>query len=128
MVYLPICFSQHVFSVTHTSSPSTVSVISPSKPLAPSWRAATAARAQGAVGEGGEGGAAPFDLGANQMRAMVLSGLSGDHWEVGPRSAAELREAATHYEQAAALTHAPALTAEYAAVAEACRSDALDLL
>ena len=87
MVYLPICFSQHVFSVTHTSSPSTVSILSPSKPLAPSGGAlrqrpglkALSARVVRA---------APFDLGANQMRAMVLSGLSGDHWEVGPRSAA----------------------------------------
>jgi len=44
----------------------------------------------------------PDDLQANQMRAEVLSGQYGA-WEAGPRSAAELREAATHYERAAAL-------------------------
>ena len=38
------------------------------------------------------------------MRALVLSGRCGA-WRVGPRSAAELREAATHYERAAALLH-----------------------
>ena len=65
--------------------------------------------AQGAVGEGGEGGAGR--LGANEMRATVLSGQC-DAWEAGPRSAAELREAATHFERAAALCPAPAVKAD----------------
>ena len=41
---------------------------------------------------------------AFQMRAMVLSGLSGGKWEVGYRSAAELKEAVTHYDRAARLS------------------------
>ena len=48
---------------------------------------------------------------AHQMRAAVLRGRFGA-WEAGPRSAAELREAATHYERAAALCPAPAVKAE----------------
>ena len=51
----------------------------------------------------------------------MLSGLGGDAWEAGPRSAAELREAATHYERAAALSPAPALKAKYASTAALCR-------
>ena len=47
--------------------------------------------------------AAPDDGQANKMRAVVLSGLSRGTWEAGPRSAAELREAATHYDRTAAL-------------------------
>ena len=39
--------------------------------------------------------AAPNDWAANTMRAHVLSGKSGA-WEAGPRSAAELSEAAKH--------------------------------
>ena len=41
--------------------------------------------------------AAPHDLAANEMRAEVLSGKSGA-WEAGPRSAAELSEAAKRLE------------------------------
>ena len=41
--------------------------------------------------------AAPNDWAANLMRAYVLSGKSGA-WEAGPRSAAELSEAAKHLE------------------------------
>ena len=78
--------------------------------------------AQGAVGEGCVR-AAPNDLGANQMRAMVLSGLSGA-WEAGPRSAAELKKAATHYERAAALSDAPVWKAEFSGLADWCRSQA----
>ena len=37
------------------------------------------------------------------MRADVLSG-EGCAWEAGPRSAAELREAAAHFDRAAALS------------------------
>jgi hypothetical protein len=44
--------------------------------------------------------AAPDDWQAHQMRAIVLSGMDGA-WE--ECSAAELREAATHFERAAAL-------------------------
>ena len=60
--------------------------------------------------------AAP-DLGANSMRAIVLC---GQHyaWEAGPRSSAELREAATHFDRAAALHPAPAVKAELARNAE----------
>ena len=54
------------------------------------------------------------------MRATVLSGMS-DAWEVGPRSAAELEEAATHCERAAALSLAPAGKAAFAGAADACR-------
>ena len=55
------------------------------------------------------------------MRTDVLSGMSGA-WEVGPRSAAELKEAATHCERAAALCDAPALKADFATSAGWCRS------
>ena len=49
--------------------------------------------------------AAPDDVGAHRMRAFVLCGHCRA-WEAGPRSAAELSEAAAHYERAAALhTH-----------------------
>ena len=68
--------------------------------------------------------AAPNDVAANQMRADVLIGLCDGAWEVGPRSAAELREAATHYERAAALCNAPVMSAEYAGLADWCRSQA----
>ena len=54
--------------------------------------------------------AAPDDVEANKMRACVLSGQCVA-WEAGPRSAAELREAATHYERAAALQPAPVVKA-----------------
>ena len=77
--------------------------------------------AQGAVGEGGEGlRAAPDNLIANQMRAMVLAGGSSA-WEAGPRSAAELKEAATHFDRAAALHPAPAGKAMMTDNAACCR-------
>ena len=65
--------------------------------------------------------AAPNDLVANEMRAMVLCGQDDD-WKAGPRSAAELKKAATHYERAAALTPAPAGKAQLAGFADSCRS------
>ena len=65
--------------------------------------------------------AAPNDGPANQMRAMVLTGRC-DAWEAGPRSAAELEEAATYYELAAALSPAPAVKAQLIACADFCRS------
>ena len=66
--------------------------------------------------------AAPNDLIANKMRAAVLSGQCGGAWEEGPRSAAELKEAATLYDRVAALCPAPAMTAEYTGRADRCRS------
>ena len=60
---------------------------------------------------------------AHQMRAAVLRGRFGA-WEAGPRSAAELREAATHYERAAALHPAPVVKAGYAENAAWCRGQA----
>ena len=65
--------------------------------------------------------AAPDDEEAHKMRAIVLCGRSYDAWEAGPRSAAELREAATHWERAAALCPAPAAKAQFTDFAEACR-------
>ena len=64
--------------------------------------------------------AVPNDEVANQMRASVLSGQHGA-FEVGPRSAAELMEAATHFERAAALQPAPAAKAEFTSQASQCR-------
>ena len=68
--------------------------------------------------------ATPNDQGANQMRAMVLTGQSCP-WEAVPRSAAELTEAATHYDRAAALHTAPVAKAEFANAADRCRSQAM---
>ena len=67
--------------------------------------------------------AVPDDAIANEMRAVVLGGLSGT-WEAGPRSAAELKEAATHFVRAAAVCSAPAMKANSAAGAECCRRKA----
>jgi len=67
--------------------------------------------------------AAPDDAHAHQMRALVLSGQCFA-WEAGPRSAAELKEAATHYERAAPLCPAPAAKAHCAGYAAQCRSRA----
>ena len=67
--------------------------------------------------------AAPNDAGTNEMRALVLIGQSST-WEAGPRSAVELREAATHFERAAALHPAPAVKAQFAGNAAWCRSQA----
>ena len=67
--------------------------------------------------------AAPNDVTACHMRAVVLGGWCAA-WEAGPRSAAELVEAATHYERAAALSDAPAVKADYASFAAGCRSGA----
>ena len=65
--------------------------------------------------------AAPDELGANQMRARVLGGQGGA-WEEGPRSAAELNGAATHFDRAAALCPAPAMKADFTKLADFCRS------
>ena len=67
--------------------------------------------------------AAPDEDVAHQMRAFVLCGqLSA--WEAGPRSAAELREAAAHFDRAAALCPAPAGKADFADMAARCRRQA----
>ena len=58
------------------------------------------------------------------MRAMVLGGLPAGAWEAGPRSAAELREAAAHFERAAALHPVPAIKAHLAEGAAWCRGQA----
>ena len=68
--------------------------------------------------------AAPDDMLAHNMRAEVLSGKSYGTWEVGLRSAAELKEAAKHFERTAALCPAPAMKAELAEQAARCRSEA----
>ena len=44
--------------------------------------------------------------------------------KAGPRSAAELKEAATHHERAAALCNAPAGKADLVRFADSCRSRA----
>ena len=67
--------------------------------------------------------AAPNQAGANNMRAGVLSGGYGA-WVAGPRSAAQLREAATHYERAAAVCNPPVVRAQLASSADWCRSRA----
>ena len=52
-----------------------------------------------------------------------MHGWIGGRWEVaGPRSLAELREAATHYERVAALQPAPAVKTIFADQAAGCRS------
>ena len=45
-------------------------------------------------------------------------------WEAGPRSAAELKQAATHFDRAAALNPAPAAKAKLAGKAALCRRQA----
>ena len=64
--------------------------------------------------------AIPNDLIANTMRALVLRG-QGVTWEAGPRLSAELKEAASHFERAAALHPAPVGKAQLANNAERCR-------
>ena len=68
--------------------------------------------------------AAPNDCQANKMRAAVLGRRSGGSWEAGPRSVAEFKEAATHYDRAAALHIAPAGKAHLAGAAAQCRRQA----
>ena len=64
--------------------------------------------------------AAPDSVHAHQMRALVLRGHC-DAWEAGPRSVEQLREAATHFERAGALHHAPAIKAQMEEFADTCR-------
>ena len=67
---------------------------------------------------------APNCKGASRMRAIVLHGNSCGAWEAGPRSAAELTEAAMNYERTAALSNAPAVKINFAFIAGQCRSEA----
>jgi tetratricopeptide (TPR) repeat protein len=67
--------------------------------------------------------AAPGGMEAHQMRAGVLIGQYAA-WEAGPRSAAELKEAAVHFDRAAALHPAPAVKASLAGKAVWCRRQA----
>ena len=62
-------------------------------------------------------------LGMHGMRAAVLSGWNLA-WESGPRSSAELKEAAEHYGRAAQLTHGPSQERELEIFAAALRRDA----
>ena len=71
--------------------------------------------------------AAPNNGPAIGMRAKVLSGLSGG-WEVGPRSAAELMEAAAHFERAAAIDPAPAFKVELTGLADRCRTKSVGVI
>ena len=57
------------------------------------------------------------------MRAVVLAGKL-PAWESGPRSAADLKEAATHYERAAALTSPPGQKCQAESDAAALRRQA----
>ena len=65
--------------------------------------------------------AAPNVANALTMRALVLSGRCRA-WALGPRSAAEVTEAAAYFDQSAALTNAPAVKAEKTRLAGLCRS------
>ena len=67
--------------------------------------------------------AAPNEVLAVDMRAMVLSDFD-NAWEVGPRSAAELKEAAAHFDRCAVLSDAPAWEAQSFELADWCRSQA----
>jgi tetratricopeptide (TPR) repeat protein len=67
--------------------------------------------------------AAPDAVQAHGIRAVALSGKCAA-WEAGPRSAAELMEAASHYDRAAALCPAPEVKAQYASRAAWCRATA----
>jgi tetratricopeptide (TPR) repeat protein len=68
--------------------------------------------------------AAPNDVRANSMRAILLSGLHFSVWDVRHRSAAELVQAAEHFERAAELSTAPARKFELVRNADKCLSRA----
>ena len=68
--------------------------------------------------------AAPNDVRAHSMRAILLSGLHFSVWDVRHRSAAELVEAAEHFERAAELSTAPARKSELTSNADKCLSRA----
>ena len=64
--------------------------------------------------------AAPNEALAIDMRAMVLSVLCDGAWEAGPRSAAELKEAAALFDRSAALRNSPSTLTSWRA--DKCRS------
>ena len=68
--------------------------------------------------------AVPNEQSTSLMRAIVLRGHSFGSWEAGPRSAAELKEAAAHFERAATLCHAHAGKVELPRAADWCRREA----
>ena len=70
-----------------------------------------------------EGGAPAHAAPSLALRAWVLSGDRG-RWELARRSAAELKEAAAHFDRAAALYTAPAMKLGFARNAEFCRRQA----
>ena len=63
--------------------------------------------------------AAPNEALAIDMRAMVLSVLCDGAWEAGPRSAAELKEAAALFDRSAALCNSPSTLTSWRA--DKCR-------
>ena len=67
--------------------------------------------------------AAPNQVIALNMRAQVLTGL-GNAWLAGPRSAAELKEAAVYYDRSAAMSDGPASKTHNAHLADWCRRQA----
>ena len=66
--------------------------------------------------------AAPNEFSAHTMRAVVLSGGCGAWKAPSEVTGAELKEAATHFERAAAMCPTPAVKADYARSAVVCRS------
>ena len=66
--------------------------------------------------------AAPNEGSALEMRAHMLCGLC-DAWEAGPRSAAELKEAALCFDRSVALCNAPALKVGLSELADWCRRE-----
>jgi len=73
---------------------------------------------------------APDDLNVCTMRARVLSGdaLSKAPWNVGPRTAAEIKEAATWYRRGAMVAHTPADAQRHERLALRCDEFADPLL
>ena len=71
--------------------------------------------------------AAPNEETANNMRAVVLCGVL-DAWKAGLRSAAELREAATHYQLASTLSNAPVAKASFARKASLAHKASLNAM
>ena len=73
---------------------------------------------------------APGNIDACSMRGRVLEGdaLEEAQWNVGPRTAAEIKEAATWYRRAARVTHVPADKLDYEEYASKCDEYADPLL
>ena len=73
---------------------------------------------------------APNEHASCAMRARVLccDALNKAHWNAGPRTAAEIKEAATWYRRAAMLTRAPSSKLRYDKIASQCDAVADPLL